>query len=255
MVHRIQIESQRFKLLVAAAVICAVPIFAPVTNAQEKPKAQAAGSTAQHTQNQTGKTPSKEEEEGFPELEAVASDVLQNVNLVVPLFRGLNIEGHYYGIRVEPEREERGENGVELRSRIVDSGTINGSWNFRLGEHVVLTPGFGVYFGENQKTSPAVTFRWEIEKGRIVSQGLFIQSLIGLEGFDPPSIWDGNHVSARFWRMEVGPSWEFIHTREENEWKGGGRAAFRILPNLSVVLFVLAPETEFRGGIIIHPAR
>jgi hypothetical protein len=69
------------------------------------------------------------------------------------------------------------------------------------------------------------------------------------------SIWDGNHVSVRLSRFEFGPSWERIHARAENEWKGGGRAAFRILPNMSVVFFVLAPKTEYRGGIIIHPER
>ncbi len=62
-------------------------------------------------------------------------------------------------------------------------------------------------------------------------------------------------MSVRLSRFEFGRSWEWIHTRAENEWKGGGRAAFGILPNLSVVLFVLAPMMEFRGGIIIHPER
>ena len=75
------------------------------------------------------------------------------------------------------------------------------------------------------------------------------------EEFGRASIWDGNHVSLRFWRVEAGPAWERIHTRKENEWKGGGRVAFKILPNLSALLFVMAQKTEFRGGIIIHPEK
>jgi opacity protein-like surface antigen len=173
----------------------------------------------------------------------------------VPLFRGLNLEGHYFGVRAEPEHEENGEHGAERRSGVVDLGTINGSYSFRLGGHVTLLLGFGVFFGEGQKSSPAFTFRWEIEKGRLFSQGLFIQSLQESEEFGRVSVWDGNHVSVRLSRFEFGPSWERIHTRAENEWKGGGRAAFRILPNMSIVFFVLAPKTEYRGGIIIHPER
>lgn len=190
----------------------------------------------------------KREEEKFPEVEALASDEFRNVNVVSPIFRNLNFEGHYFGIRTHPESEER-------RSRIEDVGTIAGSYTIRIGEHVKLSPGLGVYFGEGQRTAPAFTFRWEIEKGRLFSQGLFIQSLLDSEEFGHPNIWDGNHVSVRFWRLELGPSWERIHTREENEWKGGGRAAVKILSNFSLVFFVLAPRTEFRAGILIHPVR
>lgn len=190
----------------------------------------------------------KREEEKFPEVEALASDEFRNVNFVAPIFRNLNFEGHYFGIRTHPESEER-------RSRIEDVAAIAGSYKIRIGEHVTLSPGLGVYFGEGQRTSPAFTIRWEIEKGRFFSQGLFIQSLLESEEFGHPNIWDGNHVSLRFWRLELGPSWERIHTREENEWKGGGRAAVKILSNFSLVFFVLAPRTEFRVGILIHPER
>jgi len=190
----------------------------------------------------------KEEEKKFLEFEALASEEFRNVNLVAPIFKGLNLEGHYFGVRVEPESEEK-------RIHVADFATIAGSYSFRIGEHLELTPGFGVYFGEGQKTSPALTFRWDFEKGRILSQGLFIKSFRENEEIGRPSIWDGNHVSIRFWRLEVGPSWERIHTRTENEWKGGGRAAVRIVSNFSLVFFVVAPKTEFRAGILIHLER
>jgi hypothetical protein len=244
----------QIKSLVAVAVIClcSAMILAPVTNAQEKPETAATGPKASHNQKHSGGTPTNQQEEKVPEFDFVASTDFRSSSLIVPLFRGLNFEGHYFGVRSEPENEENGENGA---GHIINTGVINGSYGFRLGEHTTLSPGFGIYFGDDQKTSPAITFRWEIEKGRLFSQGLFVQSLLQSEEFGRPSIWDGNHVSLRVNRFEFGPSWERIHTRAENEWKGGGRAAFRILRNVSVVFFVLAPKTEYRGGIIVHPER
>jgi hypothetical protein len=254
--HRVRVKDQ-LRSLVAAAVICLFPamIFAPVTNAQEKSAATAAGPKANHNQHHSGGTSSKDDEEKVPEADFVASNDFRSASLIAPLFRGLNFEGHYFGVRPEHESEGNGEDGAGHGSGIIDVGTISGSYGFRLGEHIALFPGIGIYFGEDQKTSPAITIRWEIEKGRIFSQGLFVQSFLQSEDFGRPSIWDGNHVSVRLSRFEFGPSWERIHTRAENEWKGGGRAAFRVLRNVSVVFFVLAPNTEYRGGIIVHPER
>ncbi len=256
MVHQIQVNKDQIKSLVKRLVLAAlvyllpVLVCCPVTNAQEKPETAAVATKAEDAQKHT-----KQEEEKFTEFDFVGSNDYRSVSMVVPIFRGLNVEGHYFGIRVEPEFEEHLEHRAERRFGILDAGIINGSYSFRLGEHIVLSPGFGVFFGEGQKTSPAFTFRWEIEKGRLFSQGLFIQALQGSEEFGRVSIWDGNHVSLRVSRFEFGPSWERIHTREENEWKGGGRVAFRILRNLSVFFLVYAPMTEYRGGIIIHPER
>jgi hypothetical protein len=256
MIHRFRLKDH-IKSPVACAVIClfSAVVVAPVAIAQEKPETAATSSEPNHHRKHTGGTHSKHEEEKFPEFEALASGDFRNVNLVVPIFRGLSLESHYFGVRFKPESEEADEHEVKRRSGIVDVGMIAGSWGFRIGEHIVLTPGFGVYFGEGQRTSPAVVFRWEIDKGRLFSQGTFVASLLESEHAGRANIWDGNHVSMRFWRLEVGPSWERIHTRNENEWKGGGRAAFRVLPNLSIIFFVLAPRTEYRGGILIHPER
>jgi len=149
----------------------------------------------------------------------------------------------------------------------VDGNTawvVNGSWTFRLREGIKLSPGFGVSFGQNHTTAPALTFRWVVERGPIVSQGLFIQALGKSpeeEGEEPeeervyPNIWDGNHVSYRYDRLEVGPSWEHIHGREGDEWKVGGRFTYCILRNVTAVMFLMAPDTEIRFGVMIHPPR
>jgi hypothetical protein len=216
----------------AAGVVLLAALLTTPAIAQEKPVSPTGAAAPQHT----GQHPGREKEK-FPEIEAVFSDDFRSVSYFQPLVRRLNFEGHYFDV-----------DGINV-------GTAGASWAFRLGEHVTLSPGMAVYFGEQQTTAPAISFRWEIEKGWIVSQGLFIQALRESEEFGRPNIFDGNHVSVRWRRLEVGPCWERIHTREENEWKGGGRAALRILRHLSAVMFVLGPDTEVRGGIIIHPAR
>ena len=253
MVHLDRVMAQ-IKLHVVTAVLYLLPVMviAPMTYAQEKTGSTAAGARNQPDQKNSGGTQKKQEEEPFPEVEFVASSDFRKFSLITPIYRNVNIEGYYFGIRPEPENEEPGEPGAEA---IIDSGTINGSYSFRLWKGVVLTPGFGVAFGEGQKTSPAITFRWEIEKEHLFSEGLFILSLHGSEESGRESIWDGNHVSMRLNRFEFGPAWERLHARVGNEWKGGGRAAFRLQSNLSFVFFVFAPSTECRFGFIIHPDR
>lgn len=69
-----------------------------------------------------------------------------------------------------------------------------------------------------------------------------------------PTISDGNHLSVRWKRLTIGGTWEHIHFREGDEWKGGGRLAVRLLPRLPAVLYVLGPgRAEWRGGVVIHP--
>jgi len=173
-----------------------------------------------------------------PEVEAVASGSFRSVSYVQPLVRRLNFEGHYFG------------------TEGADVGEVGASWGFRFGPSVVLSPGFGVLFGSGEKTGPAFTFRWAVEKSRFVSEGLLVQALRKSDGGKHDSIWDGNHASVRWKRLTVGPSWEHLRFREEDEWKWGGRAAFRLARKASFVLYVLAPgRTEFRGGVILHTAR
>jgi hypothetical protein len=256
MVNRVRAKDQ-IKSLVAAGVICLLQttIFITSTSAQGKSTTAAAISKPNHNSQQPGGTPSKQQEEKVPEADFVASDDFRGSSLIVPLYRGLNFEGHYFGVRAEPEPEENGESGSLGPTGIINVGTITGSYNFRLGEPLTLSPGFGIYFGEDQRTSPAISIRWEFEKSRVFSQGLFVFSFLSSEEFGRPSIWDGNHISLRVNRFEFGGAWERIHTRAENEWKGGGRAALRLFRNVSVVFFILAPNTEYRGGIIVHPDR
>src|SRR5262245_36957617 len=233
----------RVLLLLLATIMLSKLAFTCASRPQERPEPPAnkeLGHDGTH-----GPLAESAEDKNFPEAEFVGSSKFRSFSYVQPLVSGLNFEGHYFGVED------------------VDVGTLNGSWTFRLGKSVKLSPGFGVYFGENQRTGPAFTFRWEIEKGPLVSQGLFIQGFRKVEVGEGeeeqksvyPNIWDGNHISLRYKRFEVGPAWERIHTREGNEWKGGGRVAVHIFPHMSAVMFVMAPETEVRGGVIIHPTR
>ena len=191
------------------------------------------------------------------EAEFVASDVFRSGSYVQPLWKGLGFEGHYFG----------GEK--------TDVGYTGGAWTFRFGE-LKLSPGFGVNFGsDHYATTPAFTFRWDYERGWFVTQGLVMQGFRKTPIFEEvhegehgrvaesadlvpvayvrPAISDGSHVSFRWKRLTAGGTWEHIHFREGDEWKGGTRVAFRLLPRVSALLYVLAPSTEWRGGILIHP--
>jgi len=183
----------------------------------------------------------------FPEAEFVASSSFRSAAYVQPLWKGLHFEGDYFG------------------SDENDVGYTGGSWQVRW-RGLRLSPGFGVGFGGNGfRTMPAISLRWKYEKHWFVTEGLIVQGLLETqrssdntpegreEGTVRPTITDGDHVSVRWHRLTLGGAWERIQFREV-EWKGGGRAAFRILPHLSAVIFVLGPNTEVRGGLILHPA-
>ena len=75
-------------------------------------------------------------------------------------------------------------------------GTVGAKW-VNMGKRVTLSPGMAVYFGERQTT----------------------ESLRESEESDDVILWDGNHVSVRWRRLDVGPSWERTYTREEDEWE------------------------------------
>jgi hypothetical protein len=183
----------------------------------------------------------------FPEAEFAASSVFRSADYVQPLWKEFHFEGDYFG-------------GDEN-----DVGYTGGSWQFRMNK-LQLSPGFGVTFGGNGfRTMPGFSFRWAYEKDWFVTEGLIVQGLLDTprspedtpeareEGTVRPTITDGDHVSVRWRRLTAGGAWERIQFREI-EWKGGGRVAFRIFPHLSAVIFVLGPSTEFRPGLILHPA-
>lgn len=194
----------------------------------------------------------------FPEAEYAASSIFRSATYLQPLWKGLHFEGHYFG---------EGE---------TDVGYSGAGWKVRW-KGLGLVPGFGVAFGSNEiHTTPVVSFRWDYEKKWFVTQGMVLQGLRQSPGGEAegveegeeagygnraesaplrPSISDGNHVSVRWNRVTVGPTWEHVHFREGNEWKGGGRLAVRLMSHVSAVLYVLAPgKTEFRLGVLVHPA-
>lgn len=208
---------------------------------------------AKPTDRQAKPTAHASHDEGkFPEIEALISHEFRTVSYVQPLYHGLNFEAHHFGVKLEVEAAH-GDPQSEPHEEYIDIATFTASWTFKLGEHVKIIPGVGLYVGEGQEAAPSLTFRWHIEKGWLISQGLFVASLRDFEDFGRVSVWDGNHVSVRWKRIQVGPAWERIHTRDENEWKGGVRGSVRIARHVSIAAFVWAPKPEFRAGVIIHP--
>jgi len=182
------------------------------------------------------------------EAEFVASDIFRSATYLQPVWRSLKFEGQYFG-------------GTET-----DVGFTGASWTFAVHD-LKLSPAFGVLFGSNRfATSPAISFRWEYEHAWLVTQGLVVQGFRETPVFreeeqEPasfvlPTISDGNHLSARWRRLTVGGTWEHIHFREGDEWKGGGRLALRLFSGVSAILYVLGPgQAEWRGGILIHPSK
>jgi hypothetical protein len=57
-------------------------------------------------------------------------------------------------------------------------------------------------------------------------------------------------VSARVGRLEVGPLVEHIVYREELEWKGGARVAWRGARGFKIVGQILGPGIEARAGFV-----
>ncbi len=215
--------------------------------AQEAPRASQPPGAATGEQAETREGPSEFE------IEFVASDVFRSGSYSQPLWWGLGFEGHYFG------------------GEATDVGFTGASWTFRL-RGLKLSPGAGVLFGSNSfATTPAVSFRWDYERAWFVTQGLILQGFRRTPVFEEegaehenvapvpvsyvrPTISDGDHVSVRFGRITAGGTFEHIHFREGDEWKGGGRLGIRLLPRVSAVLYVLGPgRAEWRGGILIHP--
>ena len=182
----------------------------------------------------------------------VASNEFRAGSYIQPLWRGLEFEGHYFG------------------GKTTDTGFTGAACRFHIGE-LKLTPGLGAFFGTNRfTTSPALSLRLDFEHGWLVAQGLVVRGFRETpvysheEGggdhapvsYVKPKISDGNHLSARWKRIEIGGTFEHIEFREGSEWKEGGRLAFRVLPRLSAIVYVLGPgKAEWRFGVLVHRER
>jgi hypothetical protein len=172
--------------------------------------------------------------------EALASPAFRTASGVVPLGARVVVEAHYFGM-LEGESQ----------THVVQTGV---SWHLNIGSLGFVAPGVGWYSGvDHGAVSGSV--RWQIEHGRIVSEGLMVQAIDRKDGTERGQFWDGNHVSLSLLdrRVEVGPSWEHIHFREEDEWKWGGRVAVRLARSVTAQLFTLAPgRTEWRAGLLVR---
>jgi hypothetical protein len=194
---------------------------------------------------------------GEPTAEFVASEKFRAGSLILPLRTALKtplaLEGHYFG-------------GEEA-----NSGTVGASVLLPLlagGTRLALAPGIAYLSGsEKPKSAAALTLRWDFEtsagKGAVVSEGLGVLALSEDESGNLPAISDGNHVSYRApgrgpggtGGFDLGFSWEYVHFREDHEWKTGARLAYQVAPTGSLVAYILGPDTEVRLGFLLHPPR
>jgi hypothetical protein len=97
--------------------------------------------------------------------------------------------------------------------------------------------------------------RWLLEAGPLLSEGLLSQGSDQGDGSERGQFWDGNHVSLALLdrRLELGPTGEHIHIRDEDEWQWGARAAVRVHARLLLQAYVLTPgETEWRAGFVVR---
>lgn len=179
------------------------------------------------------------------EGEFVASTIFQSGTAALRLRSPLVLEGHYFGTEED------------------HVGIVGFGWTLTFGA-LRLIPGFAWAFGEQAHTAPVLTARWSYETGPWLTQGLWVQSLrvhVPEPGSEEPgeeevrhaSILDGVHVSYVLGRAEIGGLVENVRYREEHEWKGGVRGAWRLGRGVKLVGQVLAPNPEVRGGLAWEP--
>src|SRR5262249_44547068 len=147
------------------------------------------------------------------EAEFVASDVFRSGSLIAGLWKHVHFDGQYQG------------------TQTADAGITALSWEFHW-KSLSVSPGIGAGFGSGVDTAPIVTLRWKLETERWFSQGYAAQSLSPhiVEGNHAiyATLLDNNHISVRIGHAEIGGLWERTKYREENEWKGGVRGAWRL---------------------------
>jgi hypothetical protein len=217
-----------------AALLAPLILLAPArTSAQHAPPTGGHTAPAARARHHDLSTPR-------PSFEAMSSRVFRTVSAVTPIGHRIVAEVHYFAL---PE--------AAPRVNVLQSGL---SYQFPLGQRGFVAPGIGFYSGVDHEAL-SITARWLVEVGPIVSEGLIVQGIDNDDGTERGQFWDGNHVSLALLdrRLEVGPAWEHIHIRDEDEWKGGGRVALRVHPRVLVQAQALAPgETEWRVGVLVR---
>jgi hypothetical protein len=148
--------------------------------------------------------------------------------------------------------------GVEIH----DVGVAGFAWEFRYRRLRIL-PGLGWAFGKENHPAPVATARWVYDRPHWLSQGLWMQSFeehvsegeetegteAGEVGKTHSVVFEA-HVSAVLRRLELGPLVEHVRYREEeNEWKSGVRASWRVGHGFKAGTEVLAPDVEVRVGL------
>lgn len=194
----------------------------------------------------------EETEEPAPfEGEFIASTIFQSATAAFRLGSPLLLETHYFGVEDN------------------DVGAVGLAWEFEHGGLHVM-PGLAWSFSSEGRPAPVVTVRWTYEGHRWLTQGLWVQSLRAYVPAEPhdeghpgeesgedvvhhASILDGVHASLVLGHLELGPLVEHIRYREENAWKGGVRAAWRLGRGVKLVSQVVGPGAELRGGLAWEP--
>lgn len=200
--------------------------------------------TAAANAQEAGAPHHEEKEAKRIEADFFASDVFRSATLAFRMWKGLAFEGHYFHVSGR------------------DIGIVGGNWGFAW-KGLEILPGAGAAFGGSEvKATPVLTLRWLYETPRFLTEGMIVQSLSKSRVTDEhtheqrefyATLADNVHASARIHWFEIGPTFERIQYREENEVKWGGRVAVRPHQRISLVFMVLAPgETEYRGGIVFR---
>jgi hypothetical protein len=178
------------------------------------------------------------------ETELVASTVFQSGLVSLRLGSPLVLDAHWLGL-----------DGT-------NAGVLGFAWEFRRGGWRIL-PGLAWGVLEDGRPAPAAMVRWAFDSERWISQGALVlalraQSVERSESSHesaPPveevygHILDGVHVSRVVGAFELGPFLEQVRYREENEWLGGARLAWRAGRGLKAITQILAPDPEVRIGL------
>jgi hypothetical protein len=218
---------------ITLVVACASLVAAARAGAQHEPPATGHATSASAESHHDLAKPR-------PSFEAMSSSVFRTVTALTPIGHRVMAEVHYFAL---PESAPR--------VNVVQAGL---SYQFPIGRIGFIAPGIGFYSGIDHEAL-SLSARWFVEAGAIVSEGLVVQGIDNDDGTERGQFWDGNHVSLALLdrRLEIGPTWEHIHIRDEDEWKVGGRFALRVHPRVMLQAYALTPgATEWRGGVLVR---